>query len=117
MDTTFKMEDSYISMIKGDTLSFGLNIVDDTGVPVDLDAVTFTCKNSKSNIKNVFQKVLGDGITRKNPGVYVVRVAPTDTETAESGKYFYDLEIRKGVDVYTLKHGILEIIEDISKGV
>ena len=39
-----------------------------------------------------------------------------DTENAEAGKYFYDLEIGANGDIFTIMHGILQIDDDITKG-
>ena len=91
MRTSFKMEGSYITMVRGDTLSFGLSIDGLDGQ--DLETAFFTCKSNKSNVSNVFQKSLDDGISKANDGEYVVRVAPEDTANVEAGKYFYDLQI------------------------
>ena len=117
IDSNFKMENKNITMIKGDTLSFGVIICDENDKPFDQDlsSVTLTCKSNKSNDDIVFQKKLGDGVSKRGQGEYVVRVAPHDTENAEAGKYFYDLEIGANGDIFTIMHGILQIDDDIAK--
>ena len=112
MRTSFKMEESYITMVRGDTLSFGLSIDGLDGQ--DLETAFFTCKSNKSNVSNVFQKSLGNGISKLDDGEYVVRVAPEDTANVEAGKYFYDLQIGLNSDVFTILHGILEITQDVT---
>ena len=118
IDSNFKMENKNITMIKGDTLSFGVIICDENDKPFDQDlsSVILTCKSNKSNDDIVFQKKLGDGVSKRGQGEYVVRVAPQDTENADVGKYFYDLEIGANGDTFTIMHGILEIDDDITKG-
>lgn len=115
MRTSFRMEDEYITIIRGDTLAFGLEVKDDEGNGVDLDKVVFSCKSNKSDSAYLFVKSLGNGITNVGGGHYTVRVAPDDTVNAEPGKYFYDLEIQKNGDVFTPMHGIFEIEQDVSR--
>lgn len=120
MRTTFKMENEYITMIRGDTLSFGVIVNDENGNPIDfdLDNVKMTCQSQNINNNNIlFQKTLGDGITKKSQGTYVIRVAPQDTENEELGKYFYDIQIEKNGDVFTIMHGILELQYEVTRGV
>ena len=42
MRTNFKMEDTYITMVKGDTLAFGVEFEDQSGNPIDIDTAYFT---------------------------------------------------------------------------
>jgi hypothetical protein len=112
MRTSFKMEEQYITMVRGDTLSFGLYI-DGLGEQ-DLDTAFFTCKSNKSSEVNVFQKSLGSGITKYDDEKYIVRVAPEDTKDVEAGKYFYDLQIGLNDDIFTVLHGVLEITQDVT---
>lgn len=113
MRTNFKMENQNITMTKGDTLSFGVECKDQYGAPIVFDTAFFTCKKSGSDIENVFKKSLNDGITYSG-GAYVVRVAPEDTANVEIGRYFYDMQVGAGDDIFTIMKGILEIEQDIS---
>lgn len=117
METTFKMENKYITMVRGDTLSFGVEIIDENGdrISQKLDTVILTCKSNKSADENLFQKTLGDGVEERDGGLYAVRVAPEDTANAEPGKYFYDLEIGVNGDIFTIMHGVLEIVQDVTE--
>ena len=114
--TNFKFEDSYITMTKGDTLSFGLELYDGNGEAFtdDLASAFFTCKQNYTDSANVFQKSLGNGITKADDGQYIVRVAPEDTIGMEAGKYFFDLQIEVDSDVFTMLKGVLEIEQDVS---
>ena len=113
--TTFKYEDEYITMTRGDTLSFGVELLDADGNPFtdELDGAFFSCKKNYTDAENTFQKSLGDGITKIDDGQYAVRVAPEDTADLEHGKYFYDLEIEINGDVFTLLKGVLELERDV----
>ena len=114
MRSNFKMENQNITMTKGDTLSFGVECKNQDGAPIVFDTAYFTCKKNPSNTGNLFRKSLGNGITYNNDGAYVVRVAPEDTAQAEIGRYYYDLEVGVGNDVFTILKGILEIEQDLS---
>lgn len=114
--TNFAMEDKYIRMTRGDTLSFGVQVYDDAGEPFgqDLERAYFTCKSNRSDKRYLFQKSLSDGISKVGQGSYVVRVAPSDTADAKPGKYFYDLEIGCNGDVFTIMRGVIEIMQDVT---
>lgn len=116
MRTNFHMEEKYIRMVRGDTLSFGVEIMDEDGnaFTQDLDHASFTCKSNGTLNKYLFKKTLSDGITKAGTGQYIVRVAPSDTQHASAGKYFYDLEIGVNNDVFTVIHGVLELEQDVT---
>ena len=103
-------DDKYITVVRGDTLAFGMEI---EGLDQDLETAFFSCKRNHDE-PPVFQKSLGDGISKVGEGEYVVRVAPRDTETLEPGKYYYDLEIGANGDVFTILKGIFEIERDVT---
>lgn len=104
----FAMEDSYIRMTRGDTLSFGIQVYDEEGRPFgqDLEDAYFTCI--------LFKKSLSDGISKIGQGAYTVRVAPSDTARAKPGRYYYELKICCNGDVFTLMRGVLEIMQDVT---
>lgn len=104
-------EDRYVTMTRGDTISFGMEI---EGLGKDLETAFFTCKKNVTE-GAVFQKSLGDGITKQDEGKYVVRIAPEDTENLEPGKYFYDLEIGANGDKFTILKGVLELERDYTE--
>ena len=103
-------EDRYVTMTRGDTMSFGMEI---EGLGQDLETAFFTCKKNVTE-GAVFQKSLGNGITKLDEGKYVVRIAPEDTEDLDPGKYFYDLEIGANGDKFTILKGVLELERDIT---
>lgn len=108
--------DFNMSMVRGDTLTFGVELKDENGAlfTQDLDTAYFTCKSSYDAEETIFQKDLTFGISKVAPGQYVVRVAPTDTEGIEAGKYYYDFEIGVNSDKFTVLKGILDIENDVT---
>lgn len=116
MRANFAMEDDYIRMVRGDTLSFGLQVYGDSGEPFDqdLELAYFTCKSNRSDNRFLFKKSLSDGVSKVGQGAYTVRVAPSDTANAKPGKYFYDFEIGCNGDVFTVMRGVLEIMQDVT---
>lgn len=96
-----------LTMTRGDTLAFAVEIEGLEGQ--DLDTVKFSCKTDPDDQAYVFQKTLEDGISKVEAGKYRVRVAPEDTEDAELGKYYYDLQIGLNSDIYTIMKGKLEL--------
>lgn len=115
MRTTFRMEDEYITMVRGDTMSFGIEAEDGDGNPITFDTVFFTCKKTYADTTPIFQKSLEDGIEEIEAGKYAVRVAPADTVNLEADRYVYDLQLALNGDVFTFKRGILDIEADVTR--
>lgn len=99
-----------IKMVKGDTESFGFEL---EGVE-NLDAAYFSCKRNSQDENYLFQKSLNSGITQRAEKQYVVRIDPDDTALLEPGQYWYDLEIIKNDDVFTIFRGVLELLPEIT---
>lgn len=106
------MEKTNLEMIRGDTLSFAVEIEFDDK-PQELEKALFTCKKNLDDSDGVFQKKLEDGISfrkqEQNKMYYVVRIAPEDTKNIEAGNYFYDMQIELNGDVFTILTGILKV--------
>lgn len=99
-----------IKMVKGDTESFGFEI---EGVE-NLDAAYFSCKRNSQDENYLFQKSLNSGITQRVENQYVVRIDPADTALLDPGQYWYDLEISKNGDIFTIFRGVLELLPEIT---
>lgn len=99
-----------IKMVKGDTESFGFEI---EGVE-NLDSAYFSCKRNSQDENYLFQKSLNSGITQRVENQYVVRIDPDDTALLDPGQYWYDLEISKNGDVFTIFRGVLELLPEIT---
>lgn len=106
--------DQNMKMVKGDTLSFGVEIEGNTQ---DLDSAYFSCKKDIDSSDYIFRKSLNDGIWKDSTGennvIYGVRVAPEDTEELEAGNYYYDMEIGINDDIFTILKGVLTIEKDV----
>ena len=102
-----------LMMIKGNTLSFGLEI---EGIGQQLDSSYFTIRKDLDSDQFEVQKILGNGIwldhSEGDTMFYAVRIAPADTEDVESGLYHYDWTIEVNGDVFTVMYGVLTIQED-----
>lgn len=99
-----------IKMVKGDTESFGFEL---EGVE-NLDAAYFSCKRNSQDENYLFQRSLNSGITKGSGNQYVVRIAPSDTALLEPGQYWYDLEISKNGDIFTIFRGVLDLLPEIT---
>lgn len=116
ISSNFKIEDRIISacdkditMTAGDTLAFGIEIVDQDGAPMSVDGITFIAKiDYAPAFAEIFCKTLEDGITEESTGVYAVRVEPSDTNN-KAGRCPYALRVEVGDDVYTMMKGLLTI--------
>ena len=107
------MENKNITMVRGDTLSFNVEVTDADGEIIEVDSAYFTCKKISTDDSNIFKKALGAGITQDEDGM-TVRVAPEDTRNVNAGQYFYDMQIGIREDIFTILKGVLEIEQDVS---
>lgn len=107
-----------ISMVKGDTMSFGFELQGLEGEHPD--SINFACKEQIDDANYIFNKDLTDGIelagydSENDILTYVVRVAPADTASVDIGQYFYDLSIGVNTDVLTLMRGKLTIVWEVN---
>lgn len=102
-----------LTMTRGDTASFNIQTMLDDGSGYDLETAFFSVRAGYDG-KLVFQKSIGDGITRMGTGLYAVRIAPEDTKDISVGQYYYDLEIGANSDKFTVLKGILDIDHDVT---
>ena len=107
-----KFEYSNITMVRGDTMMFNVQIMDEDDNAVEVDTATFTCKKRATDGVNIFQKTLNAGITQED-ALLIVRVAPEDTADVDEGQYYYDFNIGIGDDVFTILIGTLSIEHDV----
>lgn len=112
-DRCINMADRYITMVKGDTLAFGVELIDQFEQPIDIDDAVFVAKKNYTDAEAVFEKTLGDGIEKISDGVYSVRVAPEDTADNEAGRYYYGFRVMLNGDVFTIMRGIIELEPEV----
>lgn len=115
MTANFFMQDQNITMTQGDTLAFGLEIVDQYGEALDADSAYLTAKKSYEDACPSFQisttASTAGQIKKESTGKYSVRVAPAATSSLEAGLYHYDLSIHKNSDVFTVMRGVIELLK------
>ena len=120
MINVFQNIDENITLVRGDTLAFGLELkqaLDDDPTIIepldqDLSECYFTVCKDYNNTGIVFQKSLGDGIEKVSSGKYRVRIAPEDTAAVEPGVYYYSCEIGLNGDNFTVLRGSFNIEND-----
>lgn len=110
------MNNNNMYMVRGDTFCFSVEI---ENLQEDLTSAYFSCKKNYDDVEYIFQKSIGNGITKKQTTetsiIYEVVVAPEDTQNVECGNYFYDLQIAVGTDVFTPLNAILKIENDVTR--
>ena len=107
----FTMQNENITLVRGDTLSFGIVMYGDVQT---LDTAFFTIKKDY-NDSPLVQKSIGDGIASYEDGEYTVRVTPEDTKDLELGRYYYDLQVSNGGDDFTILRGILDLVYNVTE--
>ena len=111
-----------LEMFRGDTAQ--INALVKTGNAVfDLTsaAVKFTARRQVTDGEPFFQKTSGGGggitITNAMQGTLAVEIAPVDTASLEdeSTLLVWDIEITRGGQVFTVAHGDLRVILDVTR--
>lgn len=113
IEYTQKMD---ISMVRGDTLTFGVETI---GLSETVDQMAMTCRTAPNASEYIFMKTLEDGIvpgeTEDDRMIYTVRVAPEDTADISPGVYYYDIQMIVDEDEYTPVKGKLYIDWDVTR--
>ena len=121
----FQTVNENISIVRGDTLAFGVELysVDNpfekpqTLLDQNVDYMYFSVSRDYNNNENVFQKSIGNGITKVTDGKYRIRIAPEDTAELDVGQYYYDVALGINEDRFTILRGAFNIEPDITKEV
>jgi hypothetical protein len=103
-----------IELTRGTSFGFNFEI---ENLEEELTACYFSCKVVPEDESYVFQKSLGDGIKKLDDGGYYIKIDPEDTKDIDLIKYYYDLQIVIGEDVYTPLKGRLDIRWNVTRGV
>ena len=86
-----------IRFIRGDTQVFSLNIMDEDGLPYELqptDKLVLTVKRSIYNTDIILQKVIDASM--------LIKFEHEDTEGLSFGEYVYDVQLTQGDIVTTV---------------
>ena len=98
-----------IIITRGDSKGFNFRVRNRQGQATTLDGATFSVKENLDDSVYVFQKTLSLGISQLQNGDYYVKIEPEDTEGLTPLKYYYDLQIEIGDDIYTPLKGRFDV--------
>lgn len=108
----FTVDKNNITIIRGDTGMFTIQVQDISGNAVELDAsdvLTFTLRRTPRHPEIVMQKNI-------EPVALTLTIEPEDTEGIAFGKYFYDVELKHAdgsVDTIIPPHSF-ELLEEVT---
>lgn len=109
-----------LTMIKGDTLSFGFQV---QGLKGQLpSSIVLTCRETIEAVSPLFEISLSDTIKYRSYDedndilTYTVRIPPHKTAALALGRFYYDLELQVNNDVITLMKGRLTLDYEITSG-
>ena len=100
--------DNNITMVRGDTASFGVKFIDHPEVV--LSKANLTVRTDFNASKYLFQKYLNHGVSAVGAGEYIVRIDPEDTVNLQEGTYVYDFKIGVNGDLFTLLRGLFIVL-------
>lgn len=120
VDVFYNVVKQDITIIRGDTLSFGFQLQGLEGV--EPTEITFTVRETPDSAEEVFslsKTGLGAWLDshdeEKDLFTYGVRIPPGLTEGLTPGRYFYDLEVRIADDTFTFMKGRFIVEYDITR--
>ena len=103
------MDDYNMTMVQGDTFSFGIEVA---GFTDPVTGAEFVGKLELDG-EQAWEKTLGDGVeyagAEDDSSFYDITLDPEDTEDLTPGQYYYQLRLIFGEDVFTVMKGILKI--------
>lgn len=105
--------DNNITMVKGDTASFGIKFKDHP--EITLESAYLCVRTDYDASAYLFQKRLNSGITKVGNGEYTVRIAPSDTANLQEGTYVYDCKIGVNGDLFTLLRGLFIVLPRVGR--
>lgn len=114
-----KITKNNLEFTRGDTCLLYLELVDENLEPVDLSGCT-----GKLSVKEYLndttakQKITLPFYNHPDAdpagGKVYFKIAPSDTVNLQFKKYYYDIQILRGVDVYTVRKGDLILESEVS---
>lgn len=104
-----------VSIIRGTTNTFNITVTDSNGDLYTIESgekLLFGVKKKHTDEEYLIIKT----ITIADNGVYEVDIDPSDTESLDCGRYFYDVAIQSGNAFYNvIKESVFEICNNITK--
>lgn len=89
-----KIQDTNISMIRGDSEAIKVSCRDESGTDIPLvegDIVYFTVKRSTNTEEKTLQKI----VTEFTEGAALITIFPKDTRELKTGNYYYDIQLNR----------------------
>lgn len=106
------MKKRNLSMVKGDTFSFKVNVYGSTST--NFTNILFSCSQNYAG-DYIFQKeILPSEDAASEKATYIITVSPEDTKSVIPGDYYYDLQINVNTDVFTLLYGKISILPEVT---
>ena len=97
--------------MRGDTWAFRMAVNDET---LTISEIHFSCKRRKTDQNYIFHRTITNGgVTLDSDGKYTLKASPSDMDIA-AGKYFYDVQVDIGNDVFTPLTGMVTVVEDVT---
>ena len=110
------MKHQDIEIVRGTTNTFGITLTDAEGKFFTLESGQVLVFALKKRPKDV-ERVLVKKVTNRVEGVYYLEITPEDTADLETGKYFYDVGMQQGSDVFynIIESSVFDIKPNISE--
>lgn len=107
-----------IEFTKGDTCLLRCALVDENNEPIDASETTglLTVKEylNDSTLKEKISLPYFDHPDADLPGgIVYFKFLPTNTQNLAVKKYYYDIQITRGEDIYTVRQGDLYFLSEI----
>ena len=103
-----------IELTRKNSYGFNFSIKD---LNEEVTSVYLSCKEVPEDTRYVFQKSLNNGIKKLDDGSFYVKIEPNDTKDIDFTKFYYDLQVTIGEDVYTPLKGRIYIKWNVTEEV
>lgn len=104
-----------VRIVQGTTNSFSINVIDDDGVDYTLTDSEKLFMGIKYDTMASEPAVIKEAVSSED-GAYVVTLDPADTEGLTPGRYFYDVSLQSGDDLYNIiELSAFDIIPGVTK--
>lgn len=111
------MNDTKLTIVRGDTKTYKLVFRNSSGIPVDITGWTvyFTVKENLSQTDD--QALISKNVTsHTDPANGETSIVLSSTDTDHVGNYIYDIQYKNTLDeIHTILEGILSFSKDITR--
>jgi len=107
-----------IEFTKGDTCTLRLELVNEKNEPVDLTGATglLTVKeylNDTTFAEKVSLPFFNHPEADPALGIVYFKFVPANTQNLKIKKYYYDIQINRGGDIYTVREGDIYLTKEV----